>query len=216
MTARPAIELRDLFTQTACSVMPSPVPLAAMMTAGQTARRRRTAGWATAAGLLLAPLAITALRLSPQSAAPSAAAGTVHTARVLAPGERVEAASEAELWLTRDGMHWSTPAQTDQFRGISREPGLTLQAETTSGRFLLSGTYRARGDAATVHISTTTGTVTGEVVRLAGQPGWGAWYASSPLLDANAATDFKSLIHDITIRDAAGRTLARAVISPKS
>lgn len=55
-----------------------------------------------------------------------------------------------------------------------------MQSEPIGKDYFLSGIYHGKHDAATVKIKTAKGTVTGTIVRLAGKPGWGAWYATTP------------------------------------
>ncbi|WP_331755774.1 hypothetical protein [Streptomyces sp. NBC_01643] len=139
------------------------------------------------------------------AAAKAKASKPTSAVRVVASGERVQAAPKVQLWLTKDGKHWSTPTQANQFRSVvdgnldMSESGVSLQAEPVDGRYFLSGIYHGKGDAATVTVVTDRGTVTGTVVNLAGQSGWGAWYATSEL--PNSA-------NSVTVSDAAGHTIA--------
>ncbi|AZM46500.1 hypothetical protein DMB38_12335 [Streptomyces sp. WAC 06738] len=133
----------------------------------------------------------------------------------MAPGERVQAAPKVQLWLTEDGKHWSTPDQPNQFRSVVdgnldlSRPGVSLQAEQVEGRYFLSGLYHGKGDAASVTVVTGDGSVTGRVVHLAGQPGWGAWYATIPLPSGSHSTGREpNFVHSVTVRDAAGHTIA--------
>ncbi|MGW1729272.1 hypothetical protein ACWCQK_41460 [Streptomyces sp. NPDC002306] len=139
----------------------------------------------------------------------------VSSVRVVAPGERVQAAPKAQLWLTKDGKHWSTPTQANQFRSVTDGnldmslPGVSLQSEPIQGRYFLSGVYNGKGDAVSVKVVTDKGTVTGRVVRLAGQPGWGAWYATSPLPTGPKSKDgTHNFVHSVTVQDIAGHTIA--------
>ncbi|MFI1092352.1 hypothetical protein [Streptomyces sp. NPDC020917] len=217
MTSHPDGErLQHLFTDAAHDITPSPVPLAAIEREGRSRRRRHAAVLATACGLLLIPLTATAVHVatpsSPQTVAqPGVPASSV---RVVAPGERVQAAPGVRLWLTGDGKHWSTPDEADQFRSVSdgnldmSRPGITLQSEPVPGRYFLSGVYYGdvAGRAATVAVTTDRGIVTGRLVHLPGTPGWGAWYASAPLPTAKDVG--LGSIHRVTVRDAGGDTLA--------
>ncbi|MFJ9968857.1 sialidase family protein [Streptomyces avermitilis] len=211
--------LREVFTSAAYDITPSPVPLAAIAAAGRAHRRRRTAVLATTCGLLLVPLAVTAVQSGPFSSDPAgspAAPATVHTARVVAPGERVQAAPKVQLWLTKNGKHWSTPQKADQFRSVTdgnldmSRPGVGLQGEPIGKDYFLSGIYHGKGDAATVKIKTAKGTVTGTIVRLAGKPGWGAWYATTPLPDMTVpkAKQKHHFVRSITVYDTTGNTIA--------
>lgn len=155
------------------------------------------------------------------AAAPAATKGG--WARVVSPGERVHAAPGVVLWLTEEGKHWSTPDQPDQFRSVvdgnidPTRPSVSLQAEPVGDRYFLSGVYVTpddAADAATVRVVTGLGTVTGTVVRLPGHPGWGAWYATSPLpsslpLPGSPGSPF---IRSVTVLDAGHRPLATLAI----
>ncbi|MFJ9968855.1 sialidase family protein [Streptomyces avermitilis] len=155
--------------------------------------------------------------------APASAAADVQVAaakassvRVVAPGERVQAAPKVQLWLTKDGKHWSSPQEADQFRSVTdgnldmSRPGVGLQGEPIGKDYFLSGIYHGKGDAATVKIKTAKGTVTGTIVRLAGKPGWGAWYATTPLPDMTVpkAKQKHHFVRSITVYDTTGNTIA--------
>ncbi|MCC5033232.1 hypothetical protein DMH02_008365 [Streptomyces sp. WAC 00631] len=122
---------------------------------------------------------------------PAAASGP----RVVAPGERVRATPGVELWLTRDGKHWSTPDQEDQFRSVTdgnldlSRPGVTVQSEPVGDRYFHSGIYHGEGDADRVEIVTEDGRADGKLVTLAGKPGWGAWYATTGLPGVSTPAD---------------------------
>ncbi|MGW2638564.1 hypothetical protein [Streptomyces sp. NPDC001348] len=145
----------------------------------------------------------------------AAASKSASTVRVVASGERVQAAPGVQLWLTKDGKHWSTPTQANQFRSVAdgnidrSQPGVSLEAEPVGGRYFLSGIYNGKGDAASVKVVTDRGTITGNVVHLSGQPGWGAWYATSKLPAGPKSKDSKhNFVHSVTVSDAAGHTIA--------
>ncbi|MFE9138082.1 hypothetical protein [Streptomyces sp. NPDC007355] len=220
----PTERLREAFAKAAYDITPSPVPLAAIETAGRARRRRRTAALATTCGLLLIPLAVTAVPSGLSSptipAALPAAPATPRTAQVVAPGERVEVMPQVQLWLTKDGKHWSTPEKADQFRSVTdgnfdkSRPSIGLQAESVGKNYFLSGVYRGTGDAATVKIETAKGTVTGSIVRLAGETGWGAWYAISPLPDQAMSQNKRrqEFINSVTVYDTAGHTIAQTIL----
>ncbi|MFE6817822.1 hypothetical protein ACFVBQ_25140, partial [Streptomyces sp. NPDC057675] len=112
---------------------------------------------------------------------------------------------------------WSTPTQADQFRSVTdgnldmSRPGVSLQTEPApvNNDAFLSGTWHGKGDATTVRIVTDNGTVHGNVVSLAGHPGWGAWYATSPLPTGTKNNDGKhNFVKSVTVLDAAGHTIA--------
>ncbi|MFE6820864.1 hypothetical protein ACFVBQ_40765, partial [Streptomyces sp. NPDC057675] len=131
-----SVQLRRIFTEAARHITPSPVPLAAIEKAGRRRRRRRTTVLSSVCGLLLVTCAATAVRFaSPVPETIGQPATPAASARVVAPGERVQAAPKASLWLTKDGKHWSTPTQADQFRSVTdgnldmSRPGVSLQTE---------------------------------------------------------------------------------------
>ncbi|MFJ9585770.1 hypothetical protein [Streptomyces acidicola] len=229
MSSHPDTEqLRQLFSDAADDVTPSPVPLAAIEKAGRARRRRRrTAVLAAGCGLLLIPLAATTMHVTtptptptPPTPSPSPhltarPAAPPPSVRVVAPGERVRAATNVELWLTKEGKHWSTPNQADQFRSIvdgnmdTSRPGVSLQMEPVDGSYFLSGLYHGKGDAAAVKLATDKGTITGRVVRLAGQLDWGTWYATIPLPDESKTNDpSHNFVRSITVLDTADRPIA--------
>ncbi|MBA2807949.1 hypothetical protein E0500_011135 [Streptomyces sp. KM273126] len=232
MSSHPDTErLRQLFSDAADDITPSPVPLSAIEKAGQARRRRRrTAVLAAGCGLLLVPLAATTMHVTTPTPTPTTPtpspkltarpAAPPSTVRVVAPGERVQAAPKVELWLTKEGKHWSTPNQADQFRSIvdgnvdTSRPGVSLQMEPVDGRYFLSGLYHGKGNAAAVKLATDKGTITGHVVRLAGQLDWGTWYALSPLPDESETNDpSHNFVSSITVLDAEGRTIATLALS---
>ncbi|MFF8512833.1 hypothetical protein ACF064_32650 [Streptomyces sp. NPDC015492] len=183
--------------------------------------KKYTAAIALAAAVVGVPTMAHAFVSANESSVSTVNAGSVSSeaskasARVVAPGERVQAAPKVQLWLTKDGKHWSTPTQADQFRSITdgnldmSRPGVSLQSEPVDGTYLLSGVYHGKGDATTVRVVTDKGTVNGHIVTLAGNPGWGAWYATSPLPTGTKSTHGKDdFVKSVTALDAAGRTIA--------
>ncbi len=71
-----------------------------------------------------------------------------------------------------------------QFRSVTdgnidrMQPGVSVQAEGTRDRMLLSGLYYGgEGTASYVEIATEGGPVRGTLLELPGRPGWGVWYA---------------------------------------
>ncbi|WUD77809.1 hypothetical protein OG937_41930 [Streptomyces sp. NBC_00510] len=187
---------------------------------------------ATMTAALLSGVPTVAYAMTPSTASAgtsqaTAAAGAPATkggwARVVSPGERVHAAPGVVLWLTEEGKHWSTPNQPDQFRSVvdgnidPTRPSVSLQAEPVGDRYFLSGVYvipddaADAADAATVRVVTGLGTVTGTVVRLPGHPGWGAWYATSPL-PSSLPLPGSPFIRSVTVFDAGHRPLATLAI----
>lgn len=149
-----------------------------------------------------------------------AKASSSSSAQVVVPGKRIAAAPKVQLWLTKEGKHWSTPTMAGQFRSVTdgnldmSQPGVSLQAEPVEGRYFLSGIYHGKGDAATVEIETAKGTVIGTVVRLAAETGWGAWYATSPLPDQTMVKDRRKqgFVRSVTVHDTAGQIIAQVTL----
>ncbi|MFJ9964133.1 hypothetical protein [Streptomyces avermitilis] len=209
-------ELREAFARLADDVMPSSVPLTEIEREGRARRRRRrTTALVTGCLLVLAPLAYVSWRLTPAApdggAAPAASVpgGSV---RVVAAGERVQPLSGVELWLAKDGEHWSTPTGSgvslpEESRGAGG-PAVTLRLEQVHDRFLLSGTYRGAGQAARVEVETPSGTTAGTLLTLAGSPGWSVWYAAAPEPKSAGKRLFAAV--RVTVYDARGAVLARS------
>ncbi|MZE50435.1 hypothetical protein GTY86_03705 [Streptomyces sp. SID5770] len=122
-----------------------------------------------------------------------------------------------ELWLTKQGKHWSTPQGGTQFRSVSdgnaANPGMGVQQEGVNGQVFLSGTFRGKGTPARVEVRTRDKVIQGTVVTLAGQPGWGAWYAdggtgeSETLTPGHSQPD--SFYQSITVYDTTGKIIAQ-------
>ncbi|QKV98467.1 hypothetical protein [Streptomyces sp. NA02536] len=212
-------QLQDAFGEVAVGLTPSPVPLAAIERAGRARRRRRAAGMVIGCGLLFVPLAaVTVGVVLPEHASPGRSevaahpappdtAGTAGAVRVVAPGERVRAAAGVELWLTAEGKHWSTPETDHQFRSVvdgnvgHGRATVSLMTEPVGDRCFLSGSYGGSVDVGRVVVDTGDGEVTASVVRLAGAPDWGAWYADVPLAE-------NLRVNGVTLYDRAGREVA--------
>jgi hypothetical protein len=209
-----AERLREVFTDAAYGITPSPVPLAAIEKTAHARRRRRTAILTAACGLLLIPLAGTAVHFATPSPTPRNTvwpAATVPSVRVVTPGERVQAAPGVRVWLAGDGKHWSTPEFADQFSSVTdgnlARPGVSAQTETVRGGTFLSGVYTGTGSPATVKVVTRAGTFTARVIHLAGQS-WGAWYVPKELpFAAGGADAHRSFVRSVTVYDTAGRTI---------
>ncbi|MFJ8507226.1 hypothetical protein [Streptomyces avermitilis] len=209
-------ELRAAFARMADDVIPSPVPLAEIEREGRTRRRRRrTTALVTCCLLVLAPLAYVSWRLTAAApggtAAPSASVPG-QAVRVVAAGERVQPLPGVELWLAKDGEHWSTAtgsgvSQPEESRKAGG-PAVTLRLEEVHDRFLLSGTYRGARQAARAEVKTPSGTTAGTVLTLAGNPGWSVWYAIAP--DPKSAGKRLSATARVTVYDARGAVLARS------
>lgn len=207
-------ELGEAFAAAREGAPRTPVPLAAIEREGRARRRRRRITvLLTCCLLVLGPLGYVGRRLTdvsgggPVTPGRSVAAGTV---RVVAAGEHVRPLSGEELWLTKDGAHWSSPqggGESLPVSGLSAEPPtVTLRLEVTGrGGLLLSGVHRGGGAAARVEVRLPSGRTNGTVLTLAGNPGWDVWYAT-PRLPA----DKQELMHTrVTVYDAGGKVLAR-------
>jgi len=101
-----------------------------------------------------------------------------------------------------------------QFRaldgGAAGRPGVSGQAQLVKDTYFLSGLYYGvRGDPGRVEVRIGGRTVIATVLTLAGSPGWGVWYVSTPL----AGRDIKALwgegAQGITVYDASGGAVAR-------
>ncbi|GAA4906472.1 hypothetical protein ACFPM3_26125 [Streptomyces coeruleoprunus] len=213
--------LHDAFAEAAHDITPGPVPLAAVERAGRTRRRRRSTALALGSALLVTAVAVTAVRaFTPrQGVSLAVPAVTAHTARptgptpappakpptVVQPGQRLTPAPGVQLWLTPEGKHWSTPDGGENFRSVTdgnlktAEPGLSHQSEGAAGGVFHSGVYYGTRKAARIVFTTRTSSTTATLVELPGNPGWGAWYISTPPSTQDAA---------ITLYDATGKVLA--------
>ncbi|MGW7255982.1 hypothetical protein [Streptomyces sp. NPDC054834] len=210
--------VREAFAEAVREADTPPLPLAEIEREGRACRRRRRMTALLTGGLLvLAPLGLIASRTliapaSSGSTAPSASvpAGTV---RVVASGERVRPLGGVELWLTKDGEHWSTARGSGQFLPIgghaAHGPAVTLRLEEVNGRFLLSGTYQGDRPAARVEVTASSGTTHGTLLTLAGDQDWSVWYAAAELpLDKRVFSELR-----VTVYDARGAVLARSGVN---
>lgn len=208
-------EVREAFAEAAREADPPPLPLAEIEHEGRARRRRRLAtALLTVCLLVLAPLAYVASRtlvtasasgsLSPSDLTP---AGSV---RVVASGERVRPLHGVELWLAKDGEHWSTAAGPGAFQPVggrtAHGPAVTLYLEAAGNRALMHGTYQGDRPAARVEVTTPSGAIHGTLLTLAGVRDWSAWYAV--LQVDRVKRDFEKL--QVTVYDARGVALARS------
>lgn len=145
----------------------------------------------------------------------AAAARKAPTPKIVKPGEHVVAAPGFELWLTAEGKHWVEPDLPDfpQFRSVVdgnidlSRPGVSLQAGGHEGVYHLSGLYYGgKGTASRVQVRTSEGPVHGKLIELAGKPGWGVWYATTPLPAGDDGEDF---LRDVTVYDTKGRVYSQ-------
>ncbi|ANP48316.1 hypothetical protein J2Z21_003695 [Streptomyces griseochromogenes] len=208
-------DLSEAFVSAADDAPRTPVPLAAIEREGRTRRRRRRiAALLTCCLLVLGPLGYVTWRLVGGAGSGSATPGKTVAAgavRVVAAGERVRPLSGTELWLTKDGAHWSAPKGGGEFLPVaglsSGTPAVTLRLEVVDGRLLLSGVHHGGGPAARVEVETPSGRVPGKVLTLAGDPGWDVWYATTRFV---VAKDKRMLLDTrVTVYDANGKVLAR-------
>jgi hypothetical protein len=139
--------------------------------------------------------------------------------RIVAPGERVDAVTGVQVWLTTDGKHWSTPERPNQFRGLTSDgdgdgkegkPGVSAQLDPMKSGYFLSGLYRGlSADPARVEVTVDDRRITGTVLTLAGSPGWGVWYARAPLTPQELKSSSVDGGPTVTVYDAAGKVVAR-------
>ncbi|MFE4051639.1 sigma factor-like helix-turn-helix DNA-binding protein [Streptomyces sp. YIM B13518] len=216
-----AEERRAGFAAVLAGFVPPAVPLDGVQRDGALRRRRRAGVVAAGCALLLAPPAVlaagplggdgaTGASKAPDGPAP----GPV---RIVSPGERVAAAPGVNVWLTPDGQHWSSPQASNRFRPVndgnldSTGAGVPVQVEELDdGTYFQSGVYRGlSADPARVEIRTGGRTVTANVLTLAGSPGWGVWYARTPLAETVAGGG-----RTVTVYDAFGDVLMRSDLGP--
>ncbi|MET7294505.1 sigma factor-like helix-turn-helix DNA-binding protein [Streptomyces griseoloalbus] len=240
------------FAAVLAGLVPSAVPLDDIQRDGALRRRRRAGVVAAGCALLFAPPALLAVGPLTGSGVTGASEAPDRTEpgpmRIVAPGERVSAAPGVDVWLTPDGHHWSSPQASNQFRAVgdgnldrARE-GVSVQGEQLDdGRYFQTGVYHGlTAEPARIEIRTGGRTVTANVLTLAGSPGWGVWYATTPLTDsltdrakavaeavAEAASPTGAPTGDgptgdgptgdgptVTVYDAAGDVLVRSDLGP--
>jgi hypothetical protein len=213
-------------------VVPSAVPLAAVTRDGRRLRRRRRGAVLGAlCGLLLIAAGGAALGTdlfsgaggstgssgASGSAGANAAESFGGSVRIVTPGERVPVAPGVKVWLTKDGEHWSAPdapqpVRTGTYAGTTKdEPGITLQEEGKHGNWFVSGVYHGAGEAARVEIETAGGRFSGSLLTLAGDPGWGVWYAEVKLPGSgtSGSAALSGVTGRVTVYDSSGGVIAR-------
>ncbi|MFC5219291.1 sigma factor-like helix-turn-helix DNA-binding protein [Streptomyces coerulescens] len=221
--------LREVYARAAEDVVPSEPPLTGVQEQGRVLRRRRIAVAALASAALLVPGALLAAdRIGVGTGQDGASeareeSGPTAAVRVVAPGERVTAGPGVRVWLTADGGHWAVPVATalpgeqDDSGVPLDEPGVSLRMDSVSGGYLLSGVFHGLdGEPGRVEVRTGERKSTAKVLVLAGSPGWGLWYASTPVSDS----DMKSVLSPgeggndderiVTVYDASGKVAARS------
>lgn len=173
--------------------VPVSVPLKGVVREGARRRRRRAGVAAAGCALLLAPPAVVAVsqltggEVSGSAQAPDDSAP--ESVRIVAPGERVAAAPDVDVWLSAKGKHWSSPQAANQFRAVadgrlgSGRPGVSVQGEPLDDdTYFLSGLYHGlSGDPSRITVRVGGKDFTANVLTLAGSPGWGVWYVRTPL-----------------------------------
>ncbi|MFJ5261689.1 hypothetical protein ACIQAC_14640 [Streptomyces sp. NPDC088387] len=208
-----AEQLRAAFTEAAQAITPSPAPLAAIERTGRARQRRRTTTLTLACALLLTPLAVTGVRATLPEPTPTERTGVatppppLDTVRVVAPGERIAAGAGVELWLTKEGKHWSTPEMDHQFQSAPSTTSIGATMETLGNHYFLSGTYATPTKDVRIVVTTNTGKQTASTIHLPGTPTWGAWYTALPL--------HKTLtINKITLYNTQGKELTHFTPTP--
>ncbi|MDR6981253.1 hypothetical protein J2X68_007995 [Streptomyces sp. 3330] len=214
--------LREEFARAAGDIVPSRVPLADLRAAGRGRRRRRLAVASALCAALLTPLALLAADRFGGGGAQDATSGVragdgdraaASPIRIVAPGERV-AAGTVRMWLTADGGHWSVPFPGDHGDRPLGAPGVSLRVDSVDGGFFLSGLFHGlSGEPGRVEVRTGDGgSITAKVLVLAGSPGWGIWYAGTPL-PGESVEALMSVSGDdriVTVYDASGKVAARS------
>ncbi|MER7924287.1 sigma factor-like helix-turn-helix DNA-binding protein [Streptomyces sp. NPDC096057] len=94
--------------------------------------------------------------------------------------------------------------------GGSGKSGVSVRLDPVHNSYFLSGLYRGlSADPARVEVSVDDRRITGTVLTLAGGPGWGVWYARSPLSLTEAKTSLAGGGPTVTVYDTAGKVVAR-------
>jgi hypothetical protein len=203
-------ELSESFAAEVRDLVPPPAPLAQIEREGRAWRKRRRIRWLAALAVLLGTIAcvvVPRVTARTASAGPAPSAGAASTSRVVATGEHVRPLPDVELWLTKEGEHWSAapglvlpPAEQ-----AGRKGAVTMTLLGTGNRYLMTGTYRGPTPAARVTLRTPSGTTSGTLLTLAGSPGWSAWYATVELPEDKQ----QLLAAQVTVRDARGAVVAQ-------
>ncbi|MFV8186060.1 sigma factor-like helix-turn-helix DNA-binding protein [Streptomyces sp. AF1B] len=214
--------LREQYARAVGELTPSEVPLADVRARGRRQRRRRVAVTGAGCAVLLTAVAFLADGLvrgggsGTEDSAGGAPAAT-SPVRVVAPGERVTTGPGVRVWLTADGGHWSGHSVIEGHRSsdepLDDRPGVTLRVDSVKGGFLLSGLYYGlRGEPGRVSVRTGDRATTAKVLVLAGDPGWGIWYASAPVPfeDAKAVLSARPDERIVTVYDTSGKAVARS------
>ncbi|WP_143076561.1 hypothetical protein [Streptomyces sp. MUSC 14] len=204
------VELSELFAAEVRDLVPPPVPLAEIECEGRAWRRRRRVRRLTTLVVLLGTIACVVVpRVTGRTAsgAPTPSTSAASTVRVVAAGEHVRPLPNVELWLAKDGEHWSAApglvlAPTGRAGG---KASVTMTVLGTGNRYLMTGTYRGPTPAARVTLRAPFGTTSGTLLTLAGSPGWSAWYATGELPKGKE----QLLKARVTIHDARGSVVTQ-------
>lgn len=189
------------------------VDVTAVVRASHRRRSRRRVAGAAVGAVLLGPAAYAFL---PDTGTAPRTAGHV---RVLAPGEKVTLDGTTRVWLTADGgfCRQDDPTSAASCTPVSGSPrnvrisDVRVPADARSVR--LAGTFSAPGTAAGVRVRQGEATAEGTVLTLAGDPGWGAWFADVPLNTTPGVTDVVS-VYDPAHRTIVGATESAPAWSP--
>ncbi|WP_431776722.1 hypothetical protein [Streptomyces cucumeris] len=223
MTSRnEAEQLHRALDDLADSIPATPIRMDDILHATRKRRaRRRIAGITAGCALLLAPLSYLAtVDSSTSSVVSPAASAPPNTARVVAPGEKITVAPGVKMWLTQDGkqclQHSSENTPWCQTLADGK-PGANLAGlDSNDHRAWLSGGYLGNGIPDRAQIRTLSGTTHATVITLAGNPGWGAWYAQTRTTSA-APADNKhptAFLRNVTVYDTAGKTIVTTNTPP--
>ncbi|MFF8385607.1 hypothetical protein [Streptomyces kanasensis] len=177
-----------------------------------TRMKQYVATAAVAAVLAAVPTgAYAAERTAPQRgavAAPAEQGATTSPIRTVRSGERVDTGRGYTLWLTPQGKHWSDPDGVENFRSVvdgnidRSRPGVSHQSEGDRNGMFHSGVFYGAKKAARVELVAADGTRTpASLVRLPGNPDWGAWYVHTPPATGESGPG-------VALYDRSGRLLA--------
>ncbi|MFF6775327.1 hypothetical protein ACFY8W_17400 [Streptomyces sp. NPDC012637] len=151
---------------------------------------------------------------TPAAAAPGRAdAPQVTEVRVVRSGERVDAGKGWTVWLTAGGKHWTGPDGYENSRSVTdgnvdtAAPGVSYQSEGDGKGVFHSGLYYGTRSVGRVELRGADGpAVLATLLELPGRPGWGVWYAYTPVTAAPGAQDPGTA--DLYLYDRSGRRLA--------
>jgi hypothetical protein len=206
-------QLRRALDDFADTMPVGPVDVTAVVRASHRRRSRRRIAGAAMGAVLLGPAAYAFL---PDTGTAPRTAGHV---RILAPDERVTVYGTTQVWLTADGgfCRQDDPTSAASCTPVSGAPryvrisDVLVPADTRS--VTLTGTFSAPGTAVGVRVRQGEATAEGTVLTLAGDPGWGAWFADVPLNTTAGVTDVVS-VYDPARRTIVGATESAPVWSP--